>query len=37
MKEIFFLSLISAFLYPIQAETICTFTSEVEPDVTITL
>ena len=37
MKKLFFLSLISAFLSPIQAETICTLTSEVEPDVTITL
>ena len=37
MKKILFLSLISAFLSPIQAETICTLTSEVEPDVTITL
>ena len=37
MKKIFFLSLISAFLSPIQAEPICTLTSEVEPDVTITL
>jgi len=37
MKKIFFLSLISAFLSPIQAQKICTLTSEVEPDVTITL
>ena len=37
MKKIFLLSLISTFLSPIQAETICTLTSEVEPDVTITL
>ena len=37
MKKIFFLGLISAFLSPIQAEPICTLTSEIEPDVTITL
>ena len=37
MKKIFFLSLISAFLSPMQAEPICTLTSEIEPDVTIKL
>ena len=35
MRKLFFLSLISAFLSPIQAEIICTLISEKEPDVTI--
>ena len=37
MKKIFFLSLISAFLSPIQAEIICTLISEKESDVTINM
>ena len=37
MKRLFFLPLLLGFISPVMAKEICTLTSEVEPDVTITL
>ena len=37
MKRLLFASLLLGFVSPVMAKEICTLTSEVEPDVTITL
>ena len=37
IKQILFLPLLFFFVIPLNAKEICTLTSEVEPDVTITL
>ena len=37
MKRLFLLPLLLGFISPVMAKEICTLTSEVEPDVTITL
>ena len=37
MKRLFLVPLLLGFISPVMAKEICTLTSEVEPDVTITL